>query len=262
MPHSVHRQFAENLFRLTTRSGSIAEVCRQTNINRQQFNKYLAGVNLPNEKVMSTLASYFGVTEHALVEPEELSRNVCPAPPLMGRIKSASSEVTMPEGFYSVYTLWPADSRMVLRFIVVIRRQGAFTYFTRLGRFAREHGGLNLGRLMRMEGVVIQSGSQVMLVGQEEKHWTEFFSTVCLSALNRPAEEIWPGLTLTFTPAGVPTATRVVVQKEARSANIRVLLRQTGLARLDQLGPDSKVKCLLSDSQSHLNCVDVFATQA
>ncbi|MDO6588357.1 helix-turn-helix transcriptional regulator [Salipiger sp. 1_MG-2023] len=52
---------------------SIAEVCRRVDINRQQFNKYLAGSVRPSRHNMRRICDFFGVTEsELLMDPHAL----------------------------------------------------------------------------------------------------------------------------------------------------------------------------------------------
>src|ERR1700716_1178586 len=47
---SLHEALSVNLARLCEGRGSIAAVCRATQINRQQFNRYLSGETVPNKR--------------------------------------------------------------------------------------------------------------------------------------------------------------------------------------------------------------------
>ena len=49
------------------RRGTIAQACKATGINRQQFNKYLAGDVLPGARTMRKICSYLGVSEEQLM---------------------------------------------------------------------------------------------------------------------------------------------------------------------------------------------------
>ena len=55
--------FPENLAYLCGFHASIAEVCRRLAINRQQFNKYLAGTSRPSRCNMRRICDMWGVTE-------------------------------------------------------------------------------------------------------------------------------------------------------------------------------------------------------
>ncbi|MFX0540588.1 helix-turn-helix domain-containing protein [Roseovarius sp. S4756] len=59
--------FASNLAYACSLLPSIAEVCRRLGINRQQFNKYLAGTVRPSRHNMQRICDFFGVTESELL---------------------------------------------------------------------------------------------------------------------------------------------------------------------------------------------------
>lgn len=59
--------FPTNLAYACSLLPSIAEVCRRVSINRQQFNKYLAGSVRPSRHNMRRICDFFGVTESELL---------------------------------------------------------------------------------------------------------------------------------------------------------------------------------------------------
>ena len=58
---------AKELKRLVLARGTISQACNATSINRQQFNKYLAGQVLPGARNMRKICSYLGVSEEGLI---------------------------------------------------------------------------------------------------------------------------------------------------------------------------------------------------
>ena len=50
---------------------SISEVCRQLNVNRAQFNKYLSGKSQPTAYNLKRIGDFFGVEDYELVLPPE-----------------------------------------------------------------------------------------------------------------------------------------------------------------------------------------------
>jgi transcriptional regulator with XRE-family HTH domain len=48
---------------------SVAEVCRRVAINRQQFNKYLAGANMPSDYNLRKICQFFEVDPGSLFNP-------------------------------------------------------------------------------------------------------------------------------------------------------------------------------------------------
>jgi len=61
--------FPRNLELLCSYHPSIAEVCRKLKINRQQFNKYLAGQTRPSRHNMRRVCDFFGVDEGEMLMP-------------------------------------------------------------------------------------------------------------------------------------------------------------------------------------------------
>lgn len=70
---SVLQEFSRELRRHSVRRGSIAQLCKATGINRQQFNKYLAGQIIPSARNLRKICAYLHVTE------AELMSHVTPA---------------------------------------------------------------------------------------------------------------------------------------------------------------------------------------
>jgi transcriptional regulator with XRE-family HTH domain len=60
-------KFGKDLKDLVLARGTIAQACKETGINRQQFNKYLAGQIMPGVRTMRKICSYLSVTEEQLM---------------------------------------------------------------------------------------------------------------------------------------------------------------------------------------------------
>lgn len=66
--------FSANLRRLCEQQGSISQICRKIGINRQQFNKYLAGRHLPSTANVRAIANHFGLAPEVMfADPEDFS---------------------------------------------------------------------------------------------------------------------------------------------------------------------------------------------
>lgn len=61
--------FRRNLALLCSYEKSIAEVCRRLDLNRQQFNKYLAGAVFPSRSNLRLICDYFGVLDSEILLP-------------------------------------------------------------------------------------------------------------------------------------------------------------------------------------------------
>ncbi len=58
-----------NLRQICALHPSVAEICRRIGINRQQFNKYLAGASLPSPRNLARICSFFGLNPDDLYLP-------------------------------------------------------------------------------------------------------------------------------------------------------------------------------------------------
>ncbi len=76
MTKFASRYFGLNLRIQCDKFGSIAEVCRGTSLNRQQFNKYLRGENLPNVRTRRRLCEFFNVPEEEMFAPPDGHKSV------------------------------------------------------------------------------------------------------------------------------------------------------------------------------------------
>jgi transcriptional regulator with XRE-family HTH domain len=61
--------FAANLRLLCDQRGSISQICRKMQINRQQFNKYLSGKHTPSSANVRMIADHFGLSPDVLFSP-------------------------------------------------------------------------------------------------------------------------------------------------------------------------------------------------
>ena len=125
--------FATELREQCARMGSIAQLCKATGINRQQFNKYLAGQIFPGARNLRKICSYLGVSEERLISGY-LARNIgaenasaCISDydrPVTPRANDNSPErlaqAVLQNGFYRAYFPVPKHPGLVARWLVHI----------------------------------------------------------------------------------------------------------------------------------------------
>src|SRR5882724_4151994 len=71
---TLKQNFATNLRLLCGQHRSVSEVCRRLAINRQQFNKYLAGTSLPSSATLGRVCAFFRVDQgEILLAPDEFA---------------------------------------------------------------------------------------------------------------------------------------------------------------------------------------------
>lgn len=130
--------FADNLAYLCGFHPSIAEVCRRLSINRQQFNKYLAGASRPSRHNMRRICDLGGVTEaEILLEPGQFRE-------LVSLRRQASRAEVLPELYREVEELFRASAPLD-RYVGYYYRY--FYSFGRPGRITR-----SLASISRVDG--------------------------------------------------------------------------------------------------------------
>jgi len=79
---------------------SVAEVCRRLGINRQQFNKYLAGQVRPSRHNMRKICDFFGVTEWEMLIEEDRFVDLIAVRRTPARGEELSAPLRHVEGLY------------------------------------------------------------------------------------------------------------------------------------------------------------------
>lgn len=69
-------RFSTNLRYLCDQRGSVSNICRKANINRQQFNKYLAGKHLPSPVNTRIIANHFGLSAEVMFSDSDDFRDL------------------------------------------------------------------------------------------------------------------------------------------------------------------------------------------
>jgi len=145
---------AENLALLSGHYRSVAEVCRRIGINRQQFNKYLAGASRPSRHTMKRIGDFFGVEPHEMDLPPAAFADLiavrAPAAatsvdPLARQVdmlsQAASRDVAKYLGTYFSYRLSFSRPDLVLKSVARIWQDGDAVYYKRIERYREDIGG-------------------------------------------------------------------------------------------------------------------------
>ncbi len=174
----IHDIFAANLRVLCERFGSISEVSRQAGINRQQFNRYLSGQNIPNRRTISRLAKFLGVEEARLFSaPQDASRKSSsqgagdllndgihiPAPRELAQ--EGGAQTMLQPGFYCCYFPLQGSNQFLVKSAMKIVAKGNCKYFTRRTVFRSASSQKATLAQGRHRGIVLANSSDVYLVG-------------------------------------------------------------------------------------------------
>ncbi|MFC0268043.1 helix-turn-helix domain-containing protein [Kushneria aurantia] len=157
---------------------SIAEVCRRVGINRQQFNKYLAGSVHPSRYNMRRICDFFGVTEaELLMEPSRfaelvslrrrpgLSEKADILGPTFRRLCNASAPLDRYCGAYFRYFYSYSHPGLIVRSLAVLgHRDGHYLW----KNIERGPPGAHGARVVsRYEGIAFLLGERITVVENE-----------------------------------------------------------------------------------------------
>jgi transcriptional regulator with XRE-family HTH domain len=173
---AIYLVFAENLRRRCGEYGTIADVCRGIGINRQQFNKYLAGGSFPNAITLRKICAFLNISEQSLFVDHDGIVNVSDVPAVMPRrgplgffqfaAKNYDFEVRdLPCGNYECYMPLPNAPGMLVRSLVSVTQTGRQKEFVRLTRFPSNDLSYKLMARGRHKGVVLANSSEIYFLG-------------------------------------------------------------------------------------------------
>lgn len=216
---SPHRNFADNLRALCARHGSIAAVCSAMGMNRQQFNKYLAGSTLPNAPALERICSFFGVLPESLF----LAPATDPTPRLPEAASAALLRMrasTLRPGCYHFYTPWPGGPQKCVRSALFVYRHDGLTLFSRFTKLRQP--GLRQRYFLsgRHDGVVLESDKAKFLLSTSRKGYGEA-SLVSIGAESALSPDFLSGLALVVDAAGRPLSVRATLEYRGASNLLR-----------------------------------------
>ncbi len=173
--------FARNLARLCKREASIAAVCRGTKINRQQFNRYLAGNTIASAANRKKICRYFGITETELLRspgagriangPDVPAANPRRPPWSHAEVGSilkllySDSRPSIAPGIYAAHFSQLLERGSVVQSTIVVRNDENMTTFRRVTGITERRGSWWGQFLGDHRGVVI-----------ERAHWLYFIA--------------------------------------------------------------------------------------
>ena len=179
---TIHKIFADNLRHECARFRTIAEVCIGIGINRQQFNKYLAGLSIPNTLTVRRICQFLEINEQDLF----LSDAGKPVQSTIGNtIKFSSKSLRNgPFGFLvrasdkfdfnrelleqgNYYCYFPLQNvpGMLLRSLLTVKNDGEFLSFTRLTVLSISNRGTKSSIKGRHSGTIFRTRSEMYLLG-------------------------------------------------------------------------------------------------
>jgi transcriptional regulator with XRE-family HTH domain len=224
-PFSPHRNFADNLRALCVRHGTIAAVCSAIGMNRQQFNKYLAGSTLPNGPALEKICGFFGVEAESLFrEPQPgghaIAAGLLDLAAAAGGAGDAMRWSTLRPGCHYFYMPWPRDPANCLRAALFIHEKNGATLFSRFTKYRSPGVRQRYALSSRHDGIVLETVKAKYLLATSRNGLSEL-NLVSIGVESALSQDFMSGLALSMDPSGSPVAMRVALEYRGSAALLR-----------------------------------------
>jgi transcriptional regulator with XRE-family HTH domain len=197
---SLRSLFAQNLRQLSATKRSHAHVARALGINRQQFNNYITGKNLPNETVVDKICKYFKVdaaymfreVQENIVNDHILRLSISQRHFIdrLIRFEFSVKKQALADGLYYVYFCNSDTDKSVVCSLIAVRTEGGLSVFRRVTRIPRKKD-LSRSNLSGLHyGIVTSRQNRVTLIGFD---LLEGFSVSLLTAISIVSSSILYG---------------------------------------------------------------------
>jgi transcriptional regulator with XRE-family HTH domain len=173
---SLRLNMAKNLRRLTSRVGSANQVCRELDINRQQFEKYLKGRSLPSTATLKKICGYFNISEEELfaaeMDPEADAAQDLPGGGECDAVLQPLFSEPPPSIKPGVYFLWmtvPTRPQEIVCAPLFVERSDERMTFRRITGSAEPKERLWFHRVGDHKGVIVERLNWLLLVAVNQR---------------------------------------------------------------------------------------------
>jgi transcriptional regulator with XRE-family HTH domain len=201
---------AANLAVLVSSFDSVADFCRRLNINRQQFNKYLAGHHVPSQKVLIKISKFF------LMEPSDLFRkpadfrsfyegleydlpfDLRSAPSFVEFLPLIKSSTAALRDFLGVYHRYHSSSiykGRVLRSVTCLYERDSVVEYVTVERFPLQGNARGVGYSFTYHGFCFLLGDRIFMIDFEGRQKNEMTFSVLTPQRRRPIRYLYGLLT-------------------------------------------------------------------
>ena len=251
------KDFTLNLRLLSSKHRSVADICRQMKLNRQQFNKYLAGSSLPSAQNLRRIAIFFGVEEGDLFQSHnDFAKHILSTPTVdvmpvalqkFWETQYSKRSITAASlkrycGYYHLHFRSPAWPNRIIRSVAVIYQQDGRTYIRNLERLVRRDKP-HLGNfVVKYHGIVMLEGDRIFTVDRPDVG----DGTIALTVLypsQRQHLVLLHGLVLAVTAGSgrQPYASRIVFSFLGKTPDVREAIGACGVFSVDSEEIDADI---------------------
>ncbi|MCX5464441.1 helix-turn-helix domain-containing protein [Alcaligenes parafaecalis] len=258
----------QNLRHISDQSGSVAELCRQVGINRQQFNKYLAGTHTPSRQNLSKIARYQAISiEDLSLPPVQFLKRLhgdsrAEEPVGLAHFQTlatlARQSVTQLQPFLGTYLRYHRSSiylNSIVRAVSILYQQEGLVRYITLESMAVPDDSGNVDRYhFTYRGVCYFLGNRLFLCDYERRQRNEITNTILMPQFRTPIKYMYGLLSgIASTAYGQPYAARAVFQKLGESQQARrAILRQAALISPDDNSIPAAIKAYLCQTPNLL----------
>ncbi|WP_264211269.1 helix-turn-helix transcriptional regulator [Leisingera thetidis] len=246
--------FSSNLRRLCADTGSIAQVCREIGINRQQFNRYLNGHGLPSAHNLHRIARYFGLQEEDLFAPHQDFRRQrgaaqavsAPALQFSSLFRDQARHLRRFMGVYHGYFRTPTWPGRIVRSLIWLRAQDGCAVTHTFERATARDGSIR--QRSRYAGMATFRNNRICMYEAPRRGGGYLSETVLMPAHPQQLSYL-QGLTLGISagPGQAPFSTPTVWVRISERTSAREALAVTGAYPEASPRIDPKVRRLLGE---------------
>ena len=251
----MQTEFSLNLRSLCADRGSIAQVCREIGINRQQFNRYLGGHSLPSAHNMRRIARYFGVGEGDLLSPDmarspdrlALAKGLGRSPLAVfgNAFSDQAKNLRRYLGFYHAHFKTPSWPGQIMRSLMWLRERDGFVVTRASERVDSLADGIHTR--IRYDGLITYRGSRIYVIEHERGAGNSIVETILF-----PAHRLQAGylrgmsLGVAWRPRLTPYSSRTIWKKLHERTSLREAIEACGVFSQDGRQLDPTVRQFLN----------------
>jgi transcriptional regulator with XRE-family HTH domain len=253
---SLRLNMAKNLRRLTSRIGSANYVCRELDINRQQYEKYLKGRSLPSAATLKRICSYFNISEEELfaedLEPETEQPQGQALAGTCGAVLEPLFSEPPPSIKPGIYFLWmtvPTRPSQVVCAPLFVERSDERVTFRRITGSAEPKERLWFHRVGDHQGIIVERLNWLLLVAVNQRGDHEP-SMIRLKAVPLSSVVLGGHATI-LTPTGISFAA-ACMRPAPTGTSFRQALRQSHQFDKNDAAVDSVTRMVLDQERQEL----------
>lgn len=189
------KNLSQNLKTLCSYYKSISDVCRKTNLNRQQFNRYLNGSTFPSYSNLKTICDFFGVDQDEIIkDPVDFKKIISETtednktndiPEAISSyldILKNSSKYGLDRycGYYYRYILSGGFPGNILKSLIRIYKKDDFFYYWHVDSLTSQSPAIKKTARFRYDGIVFMISERIYITELESKLKSTISETILM----------------------------------------------------------------------------------